>query len=177
GPRSRSGASHRHRRPRPAPARAPPGELGARQCRRAPRRPATPPPLPAAVGTPREPPPVVTEIGRVRAVVLNFNGGDLTLACLRRLRATEWPVGRFQVVLVDNASSDGVVDRTRDQWPDIRIITSDRNLGFAGGCNLALHDLHDVDAVALVNNDVLVEPGWLAPLARALGHNPRVGAA
>jgi GT2 family glycosyltransferase len=119
----------------------------------------------------------VTEPERVRAVVLNYNGGDLTLECLRRLRATEWPAGRFQVVLVDNASSDGVVDKTRDQWPDVRIITSERNLGFAGGCNLALRDLDDVDAVALVNSDVLVEPGWLAPLARVLGHNPKVGAA
>jgi GT2 family glycosyltransferase len=119
----------------------------------------------------------VTEPERVRAVVLNYNGGDLTLECLRRLRATEWPAGRFQVVLVDNASSDGVVDKTRDQWPDVEIITSDRNLGFAGGCNLALRDLDDVDAVALVNSDVLVEPGWLAPLARALGHNPKIGAA
>jgi hypothetical protein len=119
----------------------------------------------------------VTEPKRVRAVVLNYNGGDLTVECLRRLRATEWPADRFQVVLVDNASSDGVVDRARDQWPDVRIITSDRNRGFAGGCNLALHDLDDVDAVALVNSDVLVEPGWLAPLARALGHNPKVGAA
>jgi GT2 family glycosyltransferase len=119
----------------------------------------------------------VTEPARVRAVVLNYNGGDLTLECLRRLRATEWPAGRFQVVLVDNASSDGVVDRTREQWPDVRIITSDRNRGFAGGCNLALHDLDDVDAVALVNSDVLVGPRWLAPLARALGHNPKVGAA
>ena len=119
----------------------------------------------------------MTEPARVRAVVLNYNGGDLTLECLRRLRATEWPAGRFQVVLVDNASSDGVVDRTREQWPDVRIITSDRNRGFAGGCNLALHDLDDVDAVALVNSDVLVEPRWLAPLARALGHNPKVGAA
>jgi GT2 family glycosyltransferase len=119
----------------------------------------------------------VTEPERVRAVVLNYNGGDLTVECVRRLRATEWPNGRFEVVLVDNASSDGVVDRARAEWPDVRIIASDRNLGFAGGCNLALRDLDEVDAVALVNSDVLVEPGWLAPLARALGHNAAVGAA
>ena len=85
---------------------------------------------------------------------------------MRRLRATEWPNGRFEVVLVDNAPSDGVVDRARAEWPDLRVIESDRNLGFAGGCNLALRDLDEVDAVALVNSDVLVEPGWLAPLAR-----------
>ena len=114
---------------------------------------------------------------RVRAVVLNYNGGDLTVECLRRLRATDWPADRFEIVLVDNASSDGVVDRVRAEWPDVGIVASDRNLGFAGGCNLALRDLGDSDAVALVNSDVLVEPGWLAPLARALGHNPKVGAA
>jgi GT2 family glycosyltransferase len=118
-----------------------------------------------------------TALPRVRAVVLNYNGGDLTLEALRRLRTTQWPDDRFEVVLVDNASTDGVVARTRDEWPDVRVIGSDRNLGFAGGCNLALRDLDGVDAVALVNSDVLVEPGWLAPLAGALSNNPTVGAA
>ena len=119
----------------------------------------------------------MTEPQRVRAVVLNYNGGDLTVECLRKLRMTEWPADRFEVVLVDNASTDSVVATTRAEWPDVRVIESDRNLGFAGGCNLALRDLDGVDAVALVNSDVLVEPGWLAPLARALSHNPSVGAA
>jgi GT2 family glycosyltransferase len=119
----------------------------------------------------------VTGADAVRAVVLNYNGGDLTLECLRRLCATEWPADRFEVVLVDNASSDDVVTRTRDELPDVRIIASDRNLGFAGGCKLALRDLDRVDHVALVNSDVLVEPGWLVPLTRALDRNPTVGAA
>jgi GT2 family glycosyltransferase len=117
------------------------------------------------------------ETPRIRAVVLNYNGGDLTLECLRRLCATEWPADRFEIVLVDNASSDDVVDRVRAEWPDVRIITSDRNLGFAGGCNLALRDLDGVDNVALVNSDVLVERNWLAPLARVLRRNQAIGAA
>jgi GT2 family glycosyltransferase len=119
----------------------------------------------------------VSEAGRVRAVVLNYNGGELTLECLRRLRSTEWPADRFTAVLVDNASTDRVVATTHSEMPDVRIITSDRNLGFAGGCNLALRDLDDVDYLALVNNDVLVEPDWLAPLARAFSRGPMVGAA
>ncbi len=119
----------------------------------------------------------MTGTRRVRAVVLNYNGGELTLECLRRLRATDWPAERFEVVLVDNASTDDVVVATRAHWPDVRIIESDRNLGFAGGNNLALRDLDGIDAVALVNSDVLVEPGWLAPLVGALSHNPTVGAA
>lgn len=119
----------------------------------------------------------MTDTQRVRAVVLNYNGGDLTIECLRRLRATEWPANHLEIVLVDNASSDDVVGRTRTDWPDVQVIESDRNLGFAGGNNLALHDLDGVDAVALVNPDALVEPDWLGPLVHALRHNPTLGAA
>jgi GT2 family glycosyltransferase len=117
------------------------------------------------------------EAPRVRAVVVNYNGGDLTLKCLERLRLTEWPADRFEIVLVDNASSDSVVAKVRNSWPDVRLITSDRNLGFAGGCNLALRDLGAVDYVGLVNSDMYVEPTWLAPLARELNSDRRVGAA
>ncbi len=120
---------------------------------------------------------IVSEAGDVRAVVLNYNGGDLTLECLRRLRRTEWAADRFTVVLVDNASSDRVVATTRDEMPDVHITTSDHNLGFAGGCNLALRDLDGIDYVALVNSDVLVEPGWLVPLQRALSRDRTLGAA
>ena len=119
----------------------------------------------------------VDETPRVRAVVLNYNGRELTLECLRRLCATEWPADRFEVVLVDNASSDDVVARTRNELPGVKIITSDRNLGFAGGCNLALRDLDGIDDVALVNSDVLVKPNWLAPLAQVLRRNQAIGAA
>jgi GT2 family glycosyltransferase len=114
---------------------------------------------------------------RIRAVVVNYNGGDLTLECLRRLRATEWPADCFEVVLVDNASSDDVVEKTRESWPEVRVIKSGQNLGFAGGSNLALRDLDGIDYVALVNSDVFVEPDWLAPLERALHRNPTIGAA
>jgi GT2 family glycosyltransferase len=113
----------------------------------------------------------------VRAVVVNFNGGDLTLDCLRHLRATDWPRDQLEIVLVDNASSDGVVARVREELPDIRVIESPTNRGFAGGCNLALHDLEGIDHVALVNSDVLVESGWLGPLVATLEHNRRLGAA
>ena len=98
----------------------------------------------------------------VGVVIVNYNGGDLTLDCLRRLRATAWPADRFQVVLVDNASSDGVVDTARAEWPDVRIIESDRNLGFAGGCNLALHrgepgQIYNIGAGNETPNRVLVD--------------------
>jgi len=114
---------------------------------------------------------------RVRVVVLNHNGGELTLDCLRRLAETDWPTSALELVLVDNASTDHVVERVRGELPQVRVITSRINLGFAGGCNLALNDLADVDHVALVNNDVVVEPDWLGPLVSAVEADPRLGAA
>jgi GT2 family glycosyltransferase len=114
---------------------------------------------------------------RVRIVVLNHNGGALTLDCLRRLADTDWPATALEFVLVDNASTDEVVARVRDELPQVRVVASPVNLGFAGGCNLALRDLAEVDHVALVNNDLLVEPHWLSPLVSTLDADPGLGAA
>jgi GT2 family glycosyltransferase len=80
------------------------------------------------------------------------------------------------VVLVDNASDDDVVERVRRELPVVRVVVNERNLGFAGGCNVALRDLRSVDCVALLNNDAVVEPGWLAPLMEALGSDETLGA-
>ena len=106
---------------------------------------------------------------RVRVVVVNYNGGDLTVDCLRSLVATRWRADRLEVVLVDNASTDDVVARVRAELPVVTVIESGRNLGFAGGCNLGMRDRAGVDYVALVNNDATVDPEWLAPLVDAIG--------
>ncbi|MDQ4071191.1 MAG: glycosyltransferase [Actinomycetota bacterium] len=114
---------------------------------------------------------------RVRVVVVNHNGGDLTMSCLDSLRKSDWPLESLDLVLVDNASTDGVAGRARAELPEVRVVDAGANLGFAGGCNLALRDLEGVDYVALVNNDAWVDPGWLAPLVEVLERDPTVGAA
>ena len=70
--------------------------------------------------------------------------------------------------MVDNGSTDGSVDRWDERHPDVTLIRIGPNLGYAGGVNRGLADLEGVDAVALVNSDAFVEPGWLRPLAAAL---------
>ena len=108
--------------------------------------------------------------------VVNYNGGDRTIACIERLRQSTWPAERLRIVLVDNASDDGVVDAVREGWPDVVVVRSPTNTGFGGGCNLAFAQLRDADLIALVNNDALPEPGWLEPLVAALGSDDRLGA-
>ena len=109
---------------------------------------------------------------RIRVVVVDHDGGALTERCIESVRSTEWD-GELDIVLVDNASARPV----STTWPDVRIVRSDRNVGFAGGANLGIGVLDDVDAVALVNNDAVVAPGWLAPLVDALDADPSVAAA
>jgi len=114
---------------------------------------------------------------RVGVVVVNYHGGDLTIECLRSLLATDWPADQLEVVVVDNSPDDGIADRVEAELPAVRVIRSDTNRGFAGGCNLGIRALPEADAIALVNNDATVEPGWLTPLVAALDADPRVGAA
>lgn len=111
----------------------------------------------------------------VRLVVLDHDGGDLTLRCLEHLRALEQPEGGLEIVCVDNASSDGNPERIRREHPDVTVIALDRNEGF-GANNHALVDLGGVRYVGLVNNDAFVDPGWLGPLVDALDADPGLGA-
>jgi GT2 family glycosyltransferase len=115
-------------------------------------------------------------IGRVRVVVVNFNGGEFLGRAIEALLATVSACA-IEIVVVDNASTDGLLNGIMNRFPTVRLIRSNTNLGFAGGNNLALRDLSGVDAVALVNSDCFVSPRWLHPLIAALGDDAGVGAA
>ena len=113
----------------------------------------------------------------MRVVVVNHNGGGLTLACLQSIQRSDWPADRLDVVMVENGFVDGVAARVHAEMPRVRVLDAGGNLGFGGGCNLALTDLDDVDYVALVNNDAQVEPGWLAPLVEVMEADESIGGA
>lgn len=111
-------------------------------------------------------------IRRVRVVVVDHNGGELTHRCIESLRATTWH-GELEIVLVDNASTPP----TPNPWSDVRLLRNETNRGFAGGANTGIGELEGVDAVALVNNDAVVTSGWLDPLVTALDGDPQLAAA
>jgi len=111
----------------------------------------------------------------VRLVVLDHDGGDLTLRCLEHLQRLEWPADRLEIVCIDNASTDGTPDRIAARFPDVRLLRNETNSGF-GANNLGLTGLDGVRAVGLVNNDAFVESGWLRELVHALEADPGLGA-
>lgn len=112
----------------------------------------------------------------VRVVVLNWNSAWFTRRCLESLLATDYPADRFEVVLVDNGSVDGSLERLRDWFPRLRIVENGKNLGFAEGCNRAMRDRTGVDAVALINNDAVADRSWLREMVDVLCADDRIGA-
>ncbi len=114
--------------------------------------------------------------GRARAsvVVLNYNGRRHLDACLEALLAQRL-AGGFEVLVVDNGSSDGSVEHLRRHWPRVRLVEAGTNLGFAAGNNLGIRHAGG-DHVVLLNNDTRVRPGWLEALVEAAERDPRIGA-
>jgi GT2 family glycosyltransferase len=101
-------------------------------------------------------------VSRARAtvVVVNYNGAHLLPPCLEGLRRQDVPAGTFETVVVDNASADGSLELLARDFPEVRVIASPVNTGFAGGNNLALRTV-STPYVVLLNNDAVPEPGWL----------------
>ena len=95
-------------------------------------------------------------------VIVNWNGAHLLPACLDALAGQRSSIP-FATWVVDNASSDGSVELMRRSYPDVRVLSAQRNLGFAGGNNFALHEVSSPYAV-LLNNDAAPEPDWLEQL-------------
>jgi GT2 family glycosyltransferase len=114
-------------------------------------------------------------VASVRVVVVNYDGGAVTIRCVEALLAADRSGHQLEIVVVDNGSADNVVTTLRRDHPSVRIIVNARNEGFARGCNAAMSDLGGVDFIALINNDAIVDRGWLAPLIAA-AQPPDVGA-
>ncbi len=112
---------------------------------------------------------------KVFIVILNWNGLADTLGCLESLSNLNYP--NFEVIMVDNASSDGSEEVLRERFPQHIVIQSGANLGFAGGTNVGLRYAlgYGADYAWLLNNDTLVEPDALTQLVARMQEKPDAG--
>jgi len=108
-------------------------------------------------------------------VILNWNGWRDTHVCLGSLKGLDYP--NYRVVVVDNASEDGSEARLRELHPDVTLLQSGANLGFAGGNNVGLHYAlqNGAEYVWLLNNDTLVEADALTELVEKMQREPGLG--
>lgn len=112
---------------------------------------------------------------RVTIIVLNWNGVADTRECLTSLAQVSYR--NFSVLVVDNGSSDGSEQILKEAWPDIPILQTGVNLGYAGGNNAGIREaLRDLpDYVLLLNNDTVVAPDFLDALVEAAEAHPTGG--
>jgi len=107
----------------------------------------------------------------VSVVIVNYNAGDILLACVARAcQQSE------QVIVVDNASTDNSLAALRNTFPTIRIICNERNLGFAAACNIGAMAA-DGDYVFFLNPDCILEPNAVLNLVEAVNSADDVGLA
>lgn len=117
---------------------------------------------------------------RVSVIVLTYNNWAYTEACLHSLDASG-DYGDLEIVVVDNASTDGTVDRLA-AWQEgpaprgqvRRLILNAENLGFAAGNNVGLLAASG-EFLVLLNNDTYVTPGWVRTLCAHFRSDPRLG--
>ena len=108
--------------------------------------------------------------------VVNWNNYPDTQECIESLRRLTYP--NMDVLLVDNGSTDGSSRRIDEEFPEVELIETGENLGYAGGMNVGTREALDrgADYVWQLNNDVVVpEAGLLSELVEVMEENPEFG--
>jgi GT2 family glycosyltransferase len=111
----------------------------------------------------------------VYVILVNWNGREDTLGCIRSLLGSTYP--NFRILLVDNASSDNTVEAVRGEFPELEIIETGQNLGYTGGNNVGMRYAMEggADYVFLLNNDTAIHPEAITRLVQCAESNERIG--
>ncbi len=106
-------------------------------------------------------------------IIVNYNGKHFLKDCLESIKASE--ASNEEIIIVDNASTDGSRDFLRREFPSVKLVELDRNYGFAEannrGANAASGRL-----LVFLNNDTVVTSGWFKSLVETLSSDPATGA-
>jgi GT2 family glycosyltransferase len=105
-------------------------------------------------------------------IIVNWNGLHHLKDCLDALRGQS--LQSFEVILVDNGSTDGSAEFVDVQYPEVKVIHLPSNRGFCGGNNAGLSSARG-RYIALLNNDTAPDPAWLSEAVGALESNPQAG--
>jgi len=114
---------------------------------------------------------------KVFIIILNWNGLKDTLECLGSVYQLDY--SDFEVIVVDNCSSDSPSDVIRREFPQVVVIENNENLGYSGGNNAGIRFAlaQDADYIWLLNNDTVIEPDALHNLVAEVEKEPDVGIA
>lgn len=110
---------------------------------------------------------------RVSIIIVTWNGLELLRQCLPSVVATDY--SDFEIIVSDNASTDGSKEWIESSFPSVRVIRHPENYAFCRGNNEAIK-IASGDYIVLLNNDVEVPSNWLTPLIRQMESDSTLGA-
>ena len=107
----------------------------------------------------------MTHLPKLSVIILNYNGLRWLAKCLSSVAGTDYP--NLDVYLVDNGSTDGSLEYTQENFPWVKVIPNEENLGFAEGYNRAIEKV-SADYIVLLNNDTeVLNRDWIKHLVDA----------
>ncbi len=109
----------------------------------------------------------------VSIIIPHWNGKEILKECLDSLRETCPP--NCEIIVVDNASTDGSADWVREHYPEVILVENSINRGYAGGCNSGAEHAQG-NYLLFLNNDTIHRQGWIEHLVDAMDSDPELAA-
>jgi GT2 family glycosyltransferase len=114
----------------------------------------------------------MTKDYKISVIIVNYNGQDFLSDCLDSLLKSDY--SNFEVIFVDNNSSDNSIEIVKNKFPQARIIINKKNLGFARANNVGIKQASG-DAYLLLNNDTIIHPELISVLSKELFGSEQIG--
>ncbi len=112
---------------------------------------------------------------KVSVVLVNYRGVEDTLNAIDSISQCEWDSSKLEIIVVDNASGDNSLEKLSALKNKIKLISSESNLGFAGGVNRGVKEATG-DIVALLNNDARADKNWILAAVEKLNADQETAA-
>ena len=106
-------------------------------------------------------------------IILNYNGKKFLDDCLNSISLQNYPKNKYEVIFVDNASTDASVELVEELYPWVKILKLNRNYGYTGGNNRGAQAASGV-VFLFLNNDTIVDKNWLLELVNIILRNSRI---
>lgn len=114
-------------------------------------------------------------VPKVSIILVNYNGKCFLGECLSSVLNIDFPKNQYEIIVVDNNSIDDSIDYVVKNFPEVKIIQSNSNLGFAGGCNLGVKNALG-EFIVFLNTDTKVERNWLKALVQSIKSDKDIAA-
>ena len=113
---------------------------------------------------------------KISLIIVNYNGLKYLKNCFDSITKNSYPLEKIEIIMVDNGSNDGSIGYVESNYQWVKILSLDKNYGFAEANNIGVKNAKG-EYVVFLNNDIIVTPDWLSNLVEVMENDVEVGIA